>query len=572
MAGLDPAIHPRVIRRADARLMDGVRTLALRTKGGHDEFGFKWSHHQAFPAVAPGQGGSKMNPTREPSLLDTLTTVIRLHPADNVVVAARRIPTGAVIAEEGITAGESIPSGHKIATRPIKKGEAIRKYGQVIGEATADIEQGRHVHTQNVVVSTMREHAETKPVFRALQPAKTFLGYKRADGRVATRNYVGVLTSVNCSATVARHIAEAAEKTGLLADYPNVDGIVPITHNTGCGMASSGEPFELLSRTLWGTAANANFGAVMLVGLGCEMMQVAKFKERYGIRDDKHFQSFNIQDMGGTKKAIAEGLARLREMLPEINRAVRSEQPAGEIAVGLQCGGSDGWSGVTANPALGNAADRLVALGGTAILSETPEIYGAEHLLYARAASPELVEKLRKRIAWWEHYTAINGMEMNNNPSPGNKAGGLTTILEKSLGAVAKAGTSPLVDVLEYGEPLKRRGLVFMDSPGLDPCSATGQVASGATMIAFTTGRGSAYGCKPSPSIKLATNSEIYNRMLDDMDIDCGTIATGASSVEEKGAEILDYLLEVASGRKSKSEELGYGGLEFVPWQIGAVM
>ena len=500
------------------------------------------------------------------------TLVIRLHPADNVVVAASRVPQGAVIAEERITAAESIPSGHKLATRFIKKGEAIRKYGQVIGEATADIAPGHHVHTHNVAVSEQRELAQTRPAFHLEQPAKTFMGYKRADGRVAVRNYVGVLTSVNCSATAARHIVEAAEKTGLLADFPNVDGIVPITHNSGCGMAASGEPYELLSRTLWGTAANPNFAAVLLVGLGCEVMQLARFKERYGIVDGAHFQSFTIQDTGGTRKAIAEGLMRLKEMLPEADRARRSEQPAGEIAVGLQCGGSDGWSGITANPSLGNAADRLVALGGTAILSETPEIYGAEHLLYARAQSPELVEKLRARIKWWEHYTAINGMEMNNNPTPGNKAGGLTTILEKSLGAVAKGGTSPLVDVIEYGEPLKKRGLIFMDSPGLDPCSATGQVASGATMIAFTTGRGSAYGCKPSPSIKLATNSQIYNRMRDDMDIDCGTIATGGASVADKGAEILDYLLEVASGRKSKSEELGYGGLEFVPWQIGAVM
>jgi altronate hydrolase len=511
-----------------------------------------------------------MTPAKEFDLSET--QVIRLHPADNVVVAACRVSQGAVMAKEGITAAESIPSGHKIATRLIKKGEAIRKYGQVIGEATADIAPGRHVHTHNVAVSDLRERAEAKPTFSVDQPPKSFMGYKRTDGRVAVRNYVGVLTSVNCSATVARHIAEAAEKTGLLADYPNVDGIVPITHSTGCGMAASGEPYELLSRTLWGTAANPNFGAVLLVGLGCEVMQLSRFKQRYGIQDGAHFQSFTIQDSGGTRKAIAEGLARLREMLPEASRARRSEQPAGEIAIGLQCGGSDAWSGVTANPALGNAADRLVALGGTAILSETPEIYGAEHLLYARAASPELIDKLRARIKWWEHYTAIHGMEMNNNPSPGNKAGGLTTILEKSLGAVAKGGTSPLVDVIEYGELLKKRGLVFMDSPGLDPCSATGQVASGATMIAFTTGRGSAYGCKPSPSIKLATNSDIYNRMRGDMDIDCGTIATGGASVAEKGAEILDYLLEVASGRKSKSEELGYGGLEFVPWQIGAVM
>ncbi len=501
-----------------------------------------------------------------------LGAAIRLHPSDNVVVAALRIPAGTVIDHENITAAEAIPSGHKIATRAIAKGDAIRKYGQVIGAATMDIAPGQHVHTQNVAISDLRADAEIAHAFRSNQAPKTFMGYKRANGRVATRNYIGVLTSVNCSATVARHIAEAAEKSGLLDGFPNVDGIVPITHTGGCGMASAGEGFEVLRRTLWGTAANPNFGAVLLVGLGCEVMQIARIKEEYGIAEGPNFQSFTIQDTGGTRKSIALGLERIAAMLPDVNRAVRTEQNASELVIGLQCGGSDAWSGVTANPALGNASDRLVALGGTVILSETPEIYGAEHLLTARAASPEIAKALKKRIAWWEHYTSINGMEMNNNPSPGNKAGGLTTILEKSLGAVAKGGTSPLNDVIEYAQPIAKRGLIFMDSPGLDPCSATGQVASGATMIAFTTGRGSAYGCKPSPSVKLATNSDIFNRMPDDMDIDCGTIATGASSVEEKGAEILDYLLEIASGKKSKSEELGYGGLEFVPWHIGAVM
>ena len=497
---------------------------------------------------------------------------VRLNPTDNVVVAVKAIAPGTPVAAENIAAADAVPFGHKIATRPIRKGEPVRKYGQVIGVATEDIAPGRHVHVHNVAFSDLRSQAGRAPVYIANERPRSFMGFKRADGRVATRNYVAVLTSVNCSATVARHIAEAAERTGLLRDYPNVDGIVPIVHHSGCGMPAKGEGYELLTRTLWGTAANPNFGAVLLVGLGCEVIQLARFKQEYGIAESDRFQSFTIQDTGGTKRAIAEGLDRLRAMLPLVNAAERSEQPASGIVVGLQCGGSDGWSGVTANPALGNASDRLVALGGTVILSETPEIYGAEHLLYARAASPDLVGKLRARIAWWERYTAMHGMEMNNNPSPGNKAGGLTTILEKSLGAVAKAGTSPLVDVIEYAEPVRKRGFVFMDSPGLDPCSATGQVASGATMIAFTTGRGSAYGCKPSPSIKLATNSEVFARMPDDMDIDCGTIATGASTVEEKGAEILDYLLAVASGKKSKSEELGYGDMEFVPWHIGAVM
>ena len=497
---------------------------------------------------------------------------VRLHPGDNVVVATRRISAGTPIAPENVTAKETIPSGHKIATETIPAGALVRKYGQVIGVATADIAPGMHVHVQNLAVSESREEARAAPAWSRRQAEKTFLGYRRPDGRVGVRNYIGVLTSVNCSATVARHIAEAAERSGLLQGFGNVDGIVPITHTSGCGMASRGEGYDILRRTLWGTAANPNFGAILLVGLGCEVIQIDRFKKDYGIADSTTFQSFTIQDIGGTRRAIAEGLERLKAVLPQVNAARRSEAPASELVLGLQCGGSDAWSGVTSNPALGDASDRLAALGATVILSETPEIYGAEHLLYARARSSEVSEKLRARLDWWENYTRIHNAEMNNNPSPGNKAGGLTTILEKSLGAVAKGGTSPLNDVIEYAQPIKERGLVFMDSPGFDPASATGQVASGATMIAFTTGRGSAYGCKPSPSIKLSSNSEIYERLKDDIDIDCGSIARGGATVEQKGAEILDYLLAVASGQRSKSEELGYGGAEFVPWQVGAVM
>lgn len=495
-----------------------------------------------------------------------------MHEADNVVVATRRLARGTRLPREDVVAEELIPSGHKIATAAIASGAPVRKYGQVIGVATKHIASGAHVHVQNLAMSDERASAATTVPWSKAQMAKTFLGYRRANGSVGTRNYVGILTSVNCSATVARHIAEAADRTGLLAGLKNVDGVVPITHVSGCGMASEGEGFDILRRTLWGTAANANFGAILLVGLGCEVLQIDRLKKDYGLNDGDAFQSFTIQDTGGTKRAIEEGLARLARLLPRVNSFSRSEVPASEIVLGLQCGGSDAWSGVTSNPALGNASDRLTALGATVILSETPEIYGAEHLLYARARSPDVSAKLRARLDWWERYTKQHGAEMNNNPTPGNKAGGLTTILEKSLGAVAKGGTSPLNDVIEYAAPLKERGLVFMDSPGFDPCSATGQVASGATMIAFTTGRGSAFGCKPSPSIKLSSNSEIYRRMRDDIDIDCGSIVSGESTVGEKGAEILDYLLQVASGRQSKSEELGYGGAEFVPWQIGAVM
>ncbi|HEY1707184.1 MAG TPA: altronate dehydratase family protein [Rhizomicrobium sp.] len=507
---------------------------------------------------------------------DSLTALdaesVRLHPGDNVVVAPARIPKGARLAREGVTAANNIPTGHKIATRPIAAGEIVHKYGQVIGVASTDIPAGAHVHTHNLALSDKRETVAHAPRWSRSEPPKTFMGYRRKDGRAGVRNYIGVLTSVNCSATVARHIADAAEKSGLLHGMTNIDGIVPITHTSGCGMAGSGEGFDILRRTLWGTAANANFGAILLVGLGCEVLQIDRLSESYNLADGREFHSFTIQDTGGTKRAVAEGLERLKSLIPTLNAVQRSEIPASELVLGLQCGGSDAWSGVTSNPALGNASDRLVALGGTVILSETPEIYGAEHLLHARAIAPEVSAKLDARLKWWEHYTRIHDMEMNNNPSPGNKAGGLTTILEKSLGAVAKAGTSPLNDVIEYAKPLQSRGLVFMDSPGFDPCSATGQVASGATMIAFTTGRGSAYGCKPSPSIKLSSNTAVYERMKDDIDIDCGQIASGKATIEEKGGEILDYLLEVASGKQSKSEELGYGGAEFVPWQIGAVM
>ena len=497
---------------------------------------------------------------------------MRLHRADGVVVAMRTIEAGEALAGESVVASERIAKGHKAATGPIAAGEVVRKYGQVIGAATEDIAPGGWVHTHNLAVSGLREGAGAGVALEAPTRPRTFEGYRRENGKVGVRNYVGILTSVNCSATVARHIAEAAERSGLLADFPNVDGIVPITHAGGCGMAGSGEGYEVLRRTLWGTAANPNFGGVLLVGLGCEVLQIGKLKADFGLAETDRFQSFTIQEVGGTRRAIAEGLERLRAMLPIVDAARRTTVPAGELVLGLQCGGSDAWSGVTSNPALGDASDRLVALGATVILSETPEIYGAEHLLLARAGSPEVAERLKSRLAWWETYTRTHGAEMDNNPSPGNKAGGLTTILEKSLGAVAKAGASTLSDVVEYAERIRSRGLIFMDSPGFDPCSATGQVASGATMIAFTTGRGSAFGCKPSPSIKLSSNSEIFRRMGEDIDLDCGPIAVGESSIAAKGEEILDYLLEVASGRHSKSEELGYGGMEFVPWQIGAVM
>jgi altronate hydrolase len=499
---------------------------------------------------------------------------LRLHAEDNVVIAVDTLPAGFTI--EGVSAKARIPRGHKLAVRVIPAGEPVRKFGQIIGFASAPIAPGEWVHEHNCAFAPFARdyrHAEDgrEPDVLPINQQATFQGYRRANGKVGTRNYVGILTSVNCSASVAKFIAQEIERSGILADYPNIDGVIPLVHSTGCGIADKGESIDALKRTTWGYAGNPNMGASILVGLGCEAFQIGRFKEAYGIAEGDAFRSMTIQETGGTKKTVAAGVEAIRAMLPAANNVRREATPASELMLALQCGGSDGYSGITANVALGAAVDILVRHGGTAILSETPEIYGAEHLLTRRARSVPVGEKLVEIIRWWEDYTARNRMSMNNNPSPGNKAGGLTTILEKSLGAAAKGGTTTLNAVYRYAEPVTEKGFVYMDTPGYDPVAATGQVAGGANLLAFTTGRGSAYGCKPTPSVKLATNSEIYARMIDDMDINCGDILDGVS-IAEKGQEIFDRLLAIASGEKSKSEQLGYGDAEFVPWQIGATM
>ncbi len=499
---------------------------------------------------------------------------LRLHGEDNILVAIDSVPAGAEVA--GLRALERIPKGHKIALAAIAEGAPIRKFGQIIGFASAAIEPGRHVHEHNCAMADFArdyryaEAAQEEPLVPEAERA-TFQGYRRSTGKVGTRNYLGILTSVNCSASVARFIAQACERDGLLADYPNIDGVVAFVHGTGCGMAANGEGFEAFQRVQWGYAGHPNLAGVLLVGLGCEVFQIPRLMADYGLEESETFRPMTIQGQGGTRKTVDRGLSMIREMLPRANQARRETCLASDITLALQCGGSDGYSGITANPALGAAVDRLVAQGGTGILSETPEIYGAEHLLTRRAESREVGEKLIERIKWWEDYTARNGGTMDNNPSPGNKAGGLTTILEKSLGAAAKGGTTTLRGVYRYAEQIDRKGFVFMDSPGYDPCSVTGQVAAGANMVCFTTGRGSAFGYKPAPSIKLATNSDVYRNMTDDMDIDCGEVLEGVS-IEDKGAEVLARVLAVASGEPSKSEALGYGDNEFVPWQIGATM
>ena len=499
---------------------------------------------------------------------------LRLNARDNLVVAVDAIEVGAAV--ENVLATARVPRGHKMATGKIAKGEPVLKFGQIIGFANEEILPGAHIHTHNCGFAAFdRDYAfavdaKTELILPVEQQA-TFQGFRRSNGRVGTRNYIGVVTSVNCSATVARFIAEAVNKSGILADYPSIDGVIPLVHSTGCGIDSDGETFEVLKRTTWGYACNPNMAGVLVVGLGCEGFQIARMKQAYGIQESTTFRTMTIQDTGGTKKTIAAGVEAVNAMLPIAGKVRRETMPASELMLALQCGGSDGYSGITANVALGVAVDMLVKHGGTAVLAETPEIYGAEHLLTRRARDRATGEKLVDIIKWWEDYTARARMSMDNNPSPGNKAGGLTTILEKSLGAAAKGGSTTLNAVYRYAEPITEKGFVYMDTPGYDPVSATGQVAGGCNMLAFTTGRGSAYGCKPTPSIKLATNTDIYTRMIDDMDINCGDIVDGVP-LAQKGQEIFDKVLAVASGEKSKSEDLGYGDAEYVPWQIGATM
>ncbi|NKC31831.1 UxaA family hydrolase [Falsiroseomonas selenitidurans] len=507
----------------------------------------------------------------------TLPPVLRLAPDDGVLIARIALPPGTTVAP-GVTVGEKrIPPGHKVAIRPHAAGEEIRRYGQIIGFATAPIAPGDWVHTHNCAMGDFaKDYAysrEVKATAYTNTPA-SFMGFRRPDGRAATRNYIGIITSVNCSAHVADLVADAFKRnpftgTDPLADYPNVDGVVALTHKTGCGM-TEGEPLRLLRRTLAGYARHANFSHVIAIGLGCEVNQLGGLLEEQRLAG--RLRSMDIQEMGGTRKTVEAGIAFVKEVLAEANAARREPIPASELVVALQCGGSDGYSGITANPALGYASDLVVRHGGTVILSETPETYGAEHLLTRRAVSREVGEKLVDLMRWWEDYTAKEGAEMNANPSPGNKAGGLTTILEKSLGAMAKAGTTNLVEVYRYAESVTAKGFVFMDTPGYDPVAATGQVAGGANLVCFTTGRGSVFGAKPAPSIKLATNTLMYERMAEDMDVNCGTIVTGEETIEQAGQRIFELMLRVASGERTKSESYDFGGAEFAPWVIGATM
>jgi altronate hydrolase len=501
--------------------------------------------------------------------------LIRLHEQDNVLVAKSAVALGEVFSDWQLRARAQVPAGHKIAARAIAQGERVLKYNTEIGVATRDIAAGDHVHSHNLALGEFHHDPafgeDVRPVAYVPEEQRvTFQGIVRADGRVATRNFIGILSSVNCSSTVIHRIAAhfTPEK---LAAYPNVDGVVAFAQTSGCGMASPSEHFDVLRRTIAGYVRHPNLAGALIVGLGCERNQVMDLVSSQGLREDRLMQTLVMQDTGGTRATVAAGIAAVEAMLPLANAVKRVPVSASHLKIGLECGGSDGFSGITCNPALGAAMDILVRHGGTAILSETPEIHGVEHMLTRRAVTPEVGQKLLDRLAWWAEYTRGTNVQFNGVVGHGNQQGGLANIFEKSLGSAMKAGTTPLQEVYRYAEPIDKAGFVFMDSPGYDPVASTGQIASGANLICFTTGRGSMFGSKPAPTIKLASNSPMYQRLEEDMDINCGRILDGELSVQEMGQQIFEQILRHASGEPTKSEALGLGDHEFVPWHLGVV-
>jgi len=504
---------------------------------------------------------------------------LRLSDSDDVAVVKRPLRAGMEIGAGAIrvTAAEDIRPGHKIALRPVAEGAPVRKYGQVIGFATKPIEPGDWVHTHNLGMKDFDRAYEccvdARPLARyAPDQMRNFDGIRRPDGRVGTRNYVAVISSVNCSASVSRYVADRFQGKEFKQDFPHVDGVVPFTHKSGCGI-QPGEPHQLLERVLAGVARHPNIFGYVMIGLGCEVNQVQFIVRDYGlnlVRPDEPRPAFlNIQASGGVQRTVDAAAAAVARLLPSANAERRSTQPISRLILAENCGGSDGASGITANPALGAASDELVRYGGASVLAETPEIYGAEHLLVRRAVSSDVAERLLGFIRWWEDHARAHGATIDNNPSWGNKEGGLTTIYEKSLGAVAKGGQAPLAAVYRYADRIDKPGLGFMDTPGYDPVSMTGLMAGGCTVGVFTTGRGSVYGCKPTPCIKVATNTSLFENMNDDIDLNAGTILDGTETIEQVGARIFEKIIAVASGERTKSELQGIGDEEFAPWILG---
>jgi altronate hydrolase len=535
--------------------------------------------NESAPAPRRGQPVVLRTAPREPVELDR--AAVLLDAADDVAIAKEMLAAGTVLTTPAgpVQLAQAVPPGHKLALREVAAGAPVRRYGQTIGFATHTIAPGEHVHVHNLAVGDRALEldyapgADTRPVeFRSEAERRNFAGFRRADGRVGTRNYVAVLASVNCSSSAARRVVQAVRESGVLSRYPNVDDVIAFPTKGGCGAHYGSSDLAQLQRTLGGVVDHPNVAAYVVLSLGCEVNQPDDLIEVAGLaRDGRGPLVLTIEQDGGFQRTVEAGAEAVARLLPHANDASREPVPASELVVALQCGGSDGWSGVTANPAVGRAADEIVRQGGTVVLGETTEVYGAEHLLTRRARSPEVADKLLERIRWWERHAASFGASIDNNPAPGNKAGGLTTIYEKSLGAIAKAGSTPLNEVVGYAERITERGFVHMDTPGYDPVSVTGQVAGGCTVVVFTTGRGSCFGFKPSPTIKVASTSTLYAAQELDMDVNAGRVLEGAT-LEEVGREIFEQILAVASGQPTKSELAGIGEEEFNPWIVGVTL
>lgn len=516
-------------------------------------------------------GGSGMHaPT-----LDAPRVFVPDEESDNVGIAIEHLGPGDLVevGQRRLVVRSVVPAGHKIALVDLASGDWVFKLGHRIGEATSPIEAGEHVHSHNL--GLRRDRPSTDATGRVdgagvwrppLVPKHDhFLGYRRSDGRTATRNYIGILPSVNCAATVARLAALASGAQ--IAGMPGCDGVIALTHDLGCALAEGTPGDEILRRTLYGYAVHSNLAGVIVVTLGCEVNQPENFLTGTAAQ----VAQVSIQEVGGTSSAVAALVQQVVAMAVGLEHLEREPIPLSELTLGLQCGGSDAASAITANPTLGVASDLLVAAGGRVILGETPEIFGAEQLLRQRAATPAIAKRIDETMAWWLDYAARNGVVLDNNPSTGNREGGITTIWEKSLGAFLKAGTSPLKDVIDYAEPVVEEGLTFMDTPGYDPVSATGMVAGGANVLAFTTGRGSVFGSRPVPCLKISSTTQLYQRMLGDVDFDAGSATTRTLQLE-RGAALFDAIVKMASGERSKSEELGFGAEEIAPWKVGAVL
>jgi altronate hydrolase len=498
-------------------------------------------------------------------------SAIHLSPADNIAVARVALSPGSELHVEGslVSVKDAVPAGHKIALRPIAAGDNIVRYGQVMGRARVAIDAGQHVHTHNVSFEEISFEYEFPVGERAIvsrsKDVPTFMGYAREDGRAGTRNYIAVVAASNCAAHTAEQIAASYTPEQL---PPGVHGVVAFPHGEGCGHAI-GPDTDQLRRTLSGVLDHPNVAGAIILGLGCEVNQIEHYLGPDAPKSDR-LVGMTVQGSGGTRATVEAARKAIAPMLERAADEKRVELPASKIVLGLNCGGSDSFSGITANPALGYCSDLLAEIGAAAVLAETTEIFGAEHLLVKRARNRETAEKLLACVDKYKRYLRQFGGSFDDNPSPGNKAGGLTNILEKSLGAVIKGGTTTLMQVVDYAERVTSPGFVFMNTPGYDPASLTGLAAGGVNVIAFTTGRGSAIGFPTIPVVKIATNTPMYERMRDNMDINAGRIADGDATVQQVGREIFDMVIRVASGEVPCAERLGHK--EFVPWRIGPMM